>query len=284
MAQMASVALARRRQEHERAWSIRRRPNHLVVMGITDAWLHSNVPASIGSGIDKVLSPSMLPELSALSDIAPPKLALVVTGLERDFARFNPRGANGTKYASAQRAAWDPRLIRGMLEAVLESRPHLFSLLRNDSAFRPASDAITVTAAMPCGFVNGLGFANYNGWNPGWIVGAPWIREEKESPVVVPHHCADALITALTGRTTEFQLTTQDIVLQSTPRSTGTPALRPGIGRIVAVLAALSRPFGEPVHRRNREMRPYAGSCSISRLIQLVTLTILNAICIALDV
>jgi hypothetical protein len=185
----------------------------LVVMGITDALPRSAVQdAAVGSGIDRVLSPAMLPELTALSDIAPPKIAVVVTGLEREFARFNPRRGNGTKYACAQRAAWDPVLIKSMLAAVLEGRPHLLNLLRNDSEFRAASDPITVTAAMPCGFVSGLGFVNYNAWDPGWIVGGPWLREEKETPAVVPHHCADALITALTGRTTEFQLTTHDIL------------------------------------------------------------------------
>jgi len=202
----ADAASASRRDESDTA------PINLIVMGITDAWLHSGLQPSVGSGVDKILSPSMLPELSALSGIAPPKLALVITGLERDFARFNPRRGNGTKYSSAQRAAWDPRLINRMLKAVLERRPHLVGLLHNDSAFRPAADAVTVTAAMPCGFVNGLGFGNYNAWDPGWIVGAPWVGEEKQSPDVVPYHCADALITALTGRTTEFQLTTRDIV------------------------------------------------------------------------
>jgi len=185
-------------------------PFTLVIMGITDA-APGEADGAKRPGIDQVLSPSLLPQLADQLDIAPPKIALVVTGLERDFARFNPGDPRWLRYASAQRAAWDPVLVRRMLATVVDSRPHLRGLIHNDRAFR-GSTGLTVTAAMPCGFLNnGLGCVNYNPWGPGWIVGGPWLEGTLEAEEVVPHHCADALITALTGRTTEFQFTAQNL-------------------------------------------------------------------------
>jgi hypothetical protein len=186
-------------------------PIKALILGITDASLRSDINESIGSGVDQILVPSLLAELSSVPDIAPPKLALAVTGLERDFVRFNPRDSKWSRYHTAQQAASDPEVIRPMLASILLNRPHLQNLLRSELGFREGSDPITVTAVMPCGFMKGWGCANYNARNFSWIVGGPWTAEEKDAPELLPYNCADPVLAALTGRISDLQITSRDV-------------------------------------------------------------------------
>jgi hypothetical protein len=186
-----------------------RQPIRSVILGITDASRPSADP-SLGSGVDSILVPALQIKPPGMADILPPRIALAITGLERDFVRFNARDSQSSRYRTAEQAAWDADAIKEMLASLILDRPHLQYLLENDLRQRPDLDPLTVTAVMPCGFLRGWGCVNYNGWNPGWLDGGPWTSEDMDAPQMVPFQCADPLLSALTGQVSEFQLTSRD--------------------------------------------------------------------------
>jgi hypothetical protein len=185
-------------------------PTDFVLLGVTDASLERQANKAVGSGVDQILAPGLLGKIVAALPMEP-RIAVAITGLERDFVRFDVSDPRWSKYESAYDAAWDPNLIRDMLHQVVSDRPHLKTLMQNDQGFRASRDRpMVVTAVMPCGFLRDWNCVNYNGFEPGWIEGSPAVRGEKDAPYFEPYCCADPLLTALTGMRTEFQLTPQD--------------------------------------------------------------------------
>jgi hypothetical protein len=182
-------------------------PTDFVLLGITDAALDHYVNKDLGSGVDQILNPGLLAQLAQTLPVKP-RVAIAVTGYERELACFDSDDPRWSAYGSQQRLAWDPRVVQYMLRETLRNRPHLQNLLLNDKRFR-ASQAtpLTMTAVMPCGFLSDWGCLNYNPSDPGWIEGSPAIRGEKEAPYFIPYCCADPLLTALTGITSLYQLT-----------------------------------------------------------------------------
>lgn len=181
-------------------------PTDFVLLAITDASL-DRVDKNLGSGIDQVLNPGLLVELAQALRVKP-RVAIAVTGYERELACFDSDDPRWSSYGSPQRLAQDPRVVQYMLRETLRNRPHLENLLLNDQRFRASpSTPLTMTAVMPCGFLSDWGGLNYNPSEPGWIEGSPAIRDEKECPYFIPYCCADPLLTALTNMRSPYQLT-----------------------------------------------------------------------------
>ena len=186
-------------------------PTDFVVLGVTDASLRRQVNPKIGSGVDQILTPGLLAKLLAALP-SEPRVGLAITGLERDFVRFDASDPQWRRYGSAREAAWDPHLIKRMLYRVLADRPHLQTLMQNDEGLRTQRrHPIAVTAVMPCGFLRDFGVVNYNAHDAGWLQGSPAVRGERDGPYFEPYCCADPLLTALTGIRTEFQVTSQEL-------------------------------------------------------------------------